>query len=483
MAEHDALLKQKLGQKLSSRQIQLMHLIALPVTELEQRIKQEIEENPALEEGFPPEEQQHQEENDTDEAAISEAEMILGDYSDMDDVPDTKLQHIERNATPGVEIPFSEEISLNDYLLEQLSFSPLSPEEKEIGAFIIGSLDENGFLRRDTEGLLDDLAIYQSIYTTTKDIDKVVSVLQSFDPAGIAARDLRECLLLQLQHRPHNSTVELASQILENHFNLFTHKWYDKLQTALNIRPEELRHAIQLITRLNPSPGLDFTSRLDDTLQTIIPDFYFREYDGVPVVYLNQANTPAVRVDETFTQQMQAEAKKRANTSEAGKAAALFVRQKIDDAHWFVEMIKQRNNTLLDTMSAIVDIQRDYFLSGDTHLLHPMILKDVADRTGYSISTVSRVTSTKHVQTDFGIFPLRHFFSESAKTDAGEEITTRRVREVLKQIIDQEDKKHPLSDELLVKRLKQKGLTVARRTVAKYRDMMGIPVARLRKEV
>lgn len=482
MSDGKSFLKQKMGQKLSSRQIQLMNLIALPITELQERIKLEIEENPALEEGFPTEEEDL---NNADQSTdITEKELVLGDYASLDDVPDNKLQHFERHATPGVEIPFAEETSLHEHLSSQLGFTKLNEEERSVAEFILGSLDEDGYLRRDTEALLDDLAIYRGIYMDPKAIDQIVHVLQSLDPAGIAARDLRECLLLQLSRREPTPTVNLAIDILNNHFSLFSSRSFKRLQEVLHTDAERLREAVHLITHLNPSPGLDFTSRLEDTLQTIIPDFYVREEDGDPVVYLNRADTPQVRIDPSFSSRMEKlMLRKSTPSSSSEKETTRFVKKKIEDARWFVEMIRQRTHTLMETMSTIVALQREYFLTGDTHQLRPMILKDVADRTGYDISTISRVTSTKYVQTDFGIFSLKRLFSEGTTTDEGEEITSVRVREVLKEIIEKENKQKPYPDEELVRRLKANGISLARRTVAKYREMMGIPVARLRKEV
>ena len=481
MSDGSAILKQKLGQKLSSRQIQLMNMIMLPVTELEQRIKHELEENPALEEGR---EVDPNDNSDTDDASeISEEEMILGDYSDIDDVPDTELRHLERNATPGVEIPFSEEATLHEYLMDQISVTSLEGDDRVIAEFLIGSLDDDGYLRRDIEGLLDDLAIYRSIYAEPEDLQRVIRVIRTLDPPGIASSDLRQCLLTQLLRRPSSPAVDLAIRVLEDHFDLFISKNYAKLILLLGIDDHQLREAVNIITHLNPTPGLDFSTRLEDSLHTIIPDFYVHAREGELLVSLNKSDTPEVRVDKEFAERMQPLMNSGRGGSAQERETARFVRTKLDSARWFVEMIRQRNNTLMETMTAIARYQREYLLTGDMHHLKPMILKDIADVTGYDISTISRVTSTKYVQTDFGIFSLKHFFSPGTVTDDGEEITSRRVRQLLREIIDEEDKRKPYPDEMLVSKLKEKGLTVARRTVAKYRDMMNIPVARLRKEI
>ncbi len=485
MQDHSSTLKQKLGQRLTTRQIQLMQMIALPITELEQRIKEELEDNPALEEG--------REELDTDitnteetGGELSEAEMVLGDYADPDDIPDYKLRQIERSSSISpADIPFSDEETLQENLRGQLLMTSLSDEDRKVAEFIIGSLDDDGLLRRDPDSLIDDLAIYRGVSVSRKRLERIEDAVRSLDPPGIGTRSLRECLLEQLRRRMvRTPEVDLAQRIIDLYFEIFTAKAYDRLQTMLGVTAEELRAAVGVITRLNPSPGLDYTSRLEDTFRVVIPDFFVREQDGELLVSLNRADMPEVRVSRDFTDRMQDyTGDLRKVSDKVDREAARFVKQKIEEARWFVDMVEQRNNTLLSTMTAIVRRQRDYFLTGDLSHLRPMILKDIADMTGLDISTISRVTSTKYVQTDFGIYPLKYFFSESATTDDGEEISTHRVRELLAEIIAGEDKRRPYSDDTLSDMLRAEGLVVARRTIAKYRDRLGIPVARLRKEV
>ncbi|MDO4771577.1 RNA polymerase factor sigma-54 [Porphyromonas sp.] len=485
MAEHAGTLKQKLAQRLSTRQVQLMQMITLPITELEQRIKEELEDNPALEEGVERQETDAPD-NALDEAApITEEEMVLGDYADIDDVPDYKLRQIENaSGISPTDIPFADEESLQENLRAQLLLTSLSEAERKVAEFVIGSLDDDGLLRRDPESLLDDLAIYHSLYIDREELAHIESVLRTLDPPGICARSVRECLSIQLKRRQDPTPVTLLAQrIIDEHFDLFAAKAYDRLQTLLEADEEDLRQAIKVITRLNPSPGLDYTSRLEDSLSIIIPDFFVTEQDGELNVSLNQSDIPDVRVSRDFTDQMKEYTGDLRKVDKGSREAAKFVKQKIDDARWFVDMIRQRNTTLIDTMTAIVQRQREYFLAGDLALLRPMILKDIADMIGADISTISRVTSTKYVQTDFGIFPLKYFFSESATTDDGEEISTHRVRELIAELISAEDKKRPITDDQLSDLLKAEGFTVARRTVAKYRDQLGIPVARLRREL
>lgn len=485
MAEHLGTLKQKLSQRLSTRQVQLMQMLTLPVTELEQRIKQELEDNPALEEGSEPRDSDNIDATIDDVSPLTEEEMILGDYADIDDVPDYKLRQIERSSgISPTDIPFADEETLQESLRAQLLLTRLTEEDRRVAEFIIGSLDDDGLLRRDPESLLDDLAIYHSIYIDRPKLEYIEGVLKTLDPPGVASRSIRECLLAQLDRRqdPAPSTL-LAREIISDHFTLFASKSYDKLRTLLGVDEEELRQAIKVITRLNPSPGLDYTGRLQDNLSIIIPDFVVTAQEGELLISLNHSDIPDIRVSRDFTLQMKDYTGDLRKVDKGNREAARFIKQKIDDARWFVDMIHQRNSTLLSTMRAIVERQREYFLTGDLSLLRPMILKDIADVIGADISTISRVTSTKYVQTDFGVYPLKYFFSESATTDDGEEISTHRVRELIAQLIAGEDKTHPINDDRLAELLKEHGFIIARRTVAKYRDQLGIPVARLRKEL
>ncbi len=414
--------KQKLKQrqKLSARQIQLMQMVMLPQTELSQRIKQELERNPALEEGSE-ERDDYEELSDTEER--SPEGIDADDYTDADDIPGSAYKHNARSeGASASEIPFADTPTLTEYLRRQLYMTDLDEDQRQIATFVIGSLEDDGYLRQTVEGLADDLAIYQGIYCTPEEVETVVRVIRTLDPPGVGARDLRDCLLLQLERRDRESdTVRLAGRLLTDHFDLLSK----------------------------------------------------RHYTG---------DIPEVRVNRQFEEEMSAYTGDLRGLPREQREAGKFVKGKLDAARTFVDMIRQRRETLMSTMMCIVDMQREYFLTGDISTLRPMILKDVADRIGYDISTISRVTSTKYVQTDFGTLPLRHFFSEGTIRDDGEEISTRHVRQILREIIDEEDKRRPLSDEALSKALKEQGYDVARRTVAKYRDGMGIPVARLRKE-
>lgn len=480
---NDQKLKQRQTARLTSRQIQLMQMIGLSNVEVEDRIQSELEINPALEEGVE-EDDDTRKENDNEELEpISQDEIILGDYASIDDVPEYKLRQVEQHRTPREEIPFTEGSSLQDLLLSQLSLTSLSGEEVEVARYIVGSLDNDGYLRRDLLSIQDDLAIRMGINIHLETIEHVLSVIQTLDPPGIGAEDLRHCLLLQLKRREETTAVATAKKILEQMFVPFSNRHYDKIISRLHLTDEELREAIRVITHLNPKPGLDFNTRLEETFFTVVPDFIVEEHDDEFTVSLNNDGIAPVRVNTTFTQQMSEYSGDIRRIPQQKKEVARFVKQKIDDARWFVEALRQRQKTLLFTMQAIVEMQKEYFIMGDVAYLKPLILQDVADATGLDVSTISRVTSTKYVQTPFGTFPLKHFFSEGTMTDAGEEISTRHVKELLAELIEQEDKSSPLSDEAMVAQLKEKGLNVARRTVAKYREQLGIPVARLRKEI
>lgn len=474
--------KLKLSQKLSARQVQLMQLVSLPYTELSERIKEELEENPALEEGCELSEDITLEGEHEDAGDITEQEMVMGDYASEDDVPDQRLNRYDSYRTPGSEMPNADDPSLVEVLMEQLQLSQLSEEQMEIAEFVVGSLDSDGLLRRDNEGLLDDMAIYRSLYPDKKDLDEVINTLKTLEPAGIGARSLQECLQIQLQRKAPSPITTLAQQLLGEFFSLFSTKQIDQILAKSGASADDLREASKLITSLNPSPGLDFQSRLESTLRTIIPDFEVAEQGGDLVVTLYHGDVPEVRVSREFEDRLSAYTGDLRKMPQHLRETGKFVKQKIEDAQSFVDLLKMREQTLMSTMMTIVELQRSYFLSGDTRNLKPMILKDVAERTGYDISTISRVTSTKYVSTDFGTFPLKHFFSEGTINDDGVEISTRRVRELLRQIIDEEDKRNPLSDEALREKLKEHGFDVARRTIAKYREQIGLPVARLRKE-
>lgn len=475
---HSSKLKQKLSQNLSTWQIQVMNMVMLPHAELAERVKQELIENPALEEGH---ESDPEESVDSQvEETRSEEEISMDDYADVDDIPESTLRRYYEGQKGADEIPFAEEQSLQESLNEQLPLTELSERDQQIASFLVGSLDDDGYLRRSLLGISDDLAIYQGVEVSEAHLIYILSVVQSLEPAGVGARSLQECLLLQLERRKPTEEVQLARKLVRDHFEELTHKQIERLSESTGANEESLRAAIRLITGLNPTPGLDFSSKLQDTLMTVIPDFEVTERGGELMVTLHSGDIPEVRVSHEFEEQLQQFTQKEPKSKEE-RDASRFVKQKLDDARGFVEMIKQRNNTLITTMMAIVKLQRDYFLTGDVTLLKPMILQDVADIVGYDVSTISRVTSTKYVQTDFGIIPLKQLFSEGITNDEGDEVTTHSVKLLLKQMIEEEDKNNPLSDEALRRKLKAEGLSVARRTIAKYRDGLGIPIARLRK--
>lgn len=476
-------LAQKLEQRLSPQQIQLMKLLQVPTMELDQRIKQEIEENPALEEGkdeteedFGDNEDEFQEENEGND------DFDLSDYFD-DDTPDYKTQ-TNNNSKDDEErvVPLSGEQSFQEKLTEQLHLLDLDDTQFLIADTIIGNLDESGYLNREVEAIVDDLAFSANLNVTEAQVEEVLSLVQELDPAGVGARDLRECLLLQINRKQFGDiTLFTAKKILEDHFEEFTKKHYDKIQKKLEIEDEDLKQAIDEIIRLNPKPGGSMKES-GKSMHQIIPDFMLTEFDGRLELTINGRNSPELKISREYERMLRMYAEG-AKTSKADKDALTFVRQKLENAKWFIDAIKQRQNTLLFTMQAIMNYQREYFLTGDETNLRPMILKDIADMVGLDISTVSRVANSKYVQTGYGIFPLKYFFSESLSTDSGEEVSTREVKKILSEAISGEQKKKPLTDDRLTLLLKEKGYNIARRTVAKYREQLNIPVARLRKEL
>jgi RNA polymerase sigma-54 factor len=489
-------LQLKLQQKLSPQQILLMKLLQIPAVGLEQRIKQEIEENPALEVDAPEVEEQDQladdETPETDEFGDTveldnykeeRDEFDLNDYLD-DDIPSYKLK--TNNYSPDdrqYEIPFIAGVSFHELLINQLNIRDLSEDQREIGIYIIGNIDESGYLERSTDSIVDDLAFTQNITTDKAEVESILKVIQEFDPAGVGARNLQECLMIQLQRKQNESPSEildLSIKIVKRYFNEFTKKHYTKIMKRAEISEDQLKAAIDLILTLNPKPGnsLSETSR---TNHYIIPDFTITNVNGRLELTLNSWNNPDLRVSNDFSA-MGASLDKKKKTKEQRKAFSFF-KQKIDSAKWFIEAIRQRQNTLYATMNAIMEYQYDYFLTGDSTKLRPLILKDIAEMVDLDISTISRVTNSKYVQTDFGTFLLKSFFSEGMEKDDGEEVSTREIKGILQEIISEEDKKKPLTDDHLARLLKEKGYPIARRTIAKYREQLGIPVARLRKEL
>jgi RNA polymerase sigma-54 factor len=481
-------LSQKLEQRLSPQQIQLMKLLQVPTMELDQRIKQELEENPALEEGFEEREDDDYGDDETDDFSDDanlegdNEDFDLSDYMD-DDTPDYKTQ-VNNHSKDDEErvIPYSGEQTFQDKLLDQLYELNLDETQFVIANTIIGNLDESGYLNRDIEAIVDDLAFTMNISVTEKQVEEVLMLVQQLDPAGIGARDLRECLLIQINRKQDGDiTKYTAKKILERFFEEVTKKHYEKIQKKLEIGSQDLKEAIDVILKLNPKPGGASKSSSKSMIQ-IIPDFYVRENEGKLEITLNGRNAPELKVSKDYEIMLRNYAEG-AKTSKSDREALQFVKQKLDGAKWFIDAIRQRQNTLLSTMEAIVHYQYKFFLTGDEVNMKPMILKDIATMIELDISTISRVANSKYVQTNFGIFPLKYFFSESMSTDSGEEVSTREVRKILTEYVGGEDKSKPLTDEQLAIILNDKGYNIARRTIAKYREQLNIPVARLRKEL
>lgn len=478
-------LQQKLQQKLSPQQIQMIRLLELPTLELEERVKHELEDNPALEEGKEPQDDlEHSEEEENFAAEGSDNEdLSLGDYFSADDIPEYKLQQMTERAERKEEIPFAEGESLSEFLLEQLRLRELPEKQVKIAEYIIGNLDDDGYLRRDLSAIADDLVFQAGVEADEAEVEQVLRIIQDFEPAGIGARDLKECLLIQLNKREKTEATRLALRILNSYFEDFTRKRYERILKTLDITEEELKRAIREITLLNPKPGSSWGDTMETAMSQVVPDFVVEASNGELTLSMNNRGVPDLRINQEYAEMFQDYAGNKANQTADRRDAVQFVKQKLDAAQWFIDAIRQRNETLQRTMETIICLQREFFLTGDETTLRPMILKDVAERTGYDISTISRVSNSKYVQTNFGVYPLKYFFSESMQTDTGEEISTREVKKIMKDHVDAEDKRHPLTDEELAAILKEAGYVIARRTVAKYREQLGIPVARMRKEI
>jgi RNA polymerase sigma-54 factor len=475
-------LQQRLQQKLSPQQIQLIRLLELPVIELEDRIKQELQENPALEEGMDTSQDEDPavQEEDGDSSA-DDVDLSLGDYLTEDDIPDYKLKEISDRTEKREETPFSAAISLNEHLLEQLGLRSLTEKQLKIAEYIIGNLDDDGYLRRDATAIADDLIFQVGSEVEDREIEKVIKVVQDFDPPGIAARSLKECLLLQLDRKEQTPAVLNAIAILINYFEDFSRKHYDRIMRSLMISEEELKSAIAEITVLDPKPGSDWGDG-DAMMMHITPDFIVESHNGELFLSMNTPGMYNLHVSPEYVAMFEQYNGKSIHTQGLNDAT-LFLKQKIDSAQWFIEAISQRQETLRRTMEAIVEIQKTFFLTGDESTLRPMILKDVSIRAGYDKSTISRVSNSKYVQTNFGIYPLKYFFSDSLQTSDGEEVTTREVKKILKEYIGSEDKRKPYTDDELTRYMNDRGFIIARRTIAKYREQLDIPVARLRKEI
>jgi RNA polymerase sigma-54 factor len=490
MGKQGLIQKLALQQKLSPQQILLMKLLQIPSIALEQRIKQEIEENPALEDGSDMDDSLG--ENGTEEEFENEFdnengdEFDFNDYIGDDDIPSYKLQSNNYSADDErKEIPYASGKTFQDNLIAQLGLRQMSEKQNIIALNIIGNLDDSGYLQRDLNAMVDDLAFTQNITTTPNEILGVLEIIQDFDPAGVGARSLKECLLIQLRRKQiENPDMNLGLPILiiDRYFNEFTKKHYDKILKKARISETDLKEAVGEILKLNPKPGNSMSETVK-TNQYILPDFIISNNDGKLELTLNSKNTPELRLSKTYVDMIEAFASDKSKKTSQQRDAMMFVKRKIDSAKWFVDAIRQRQNTLYVTMKAIMEYQKDYFLTGDEVMLRPMILKDIAEIVNLDISTISRVANSKYVSTPFGTFLLKSFFSESMQTESGEEVSTREIKKILSDCIDAEDKIKPLTDEQLTKILKEKGYNIARRTVAKYREQLNIPVARLRKEL
>jgi len=482
-------LQQKLLQKLSPQQIQMIKLLEIPTIQLEQRIKKELEENPLLEEGTDDEislkETDQTEEDSKDEQDSDIEEFSLEDYLNDEDVPVYRLN--PKNYSKDEkreEIPFSVGSSFHEYMESQMGLRELTEKQELLAIYLLGNIDDDGYLRRKLEAIVDDLAFTLNIQTTEEELHEVLRIIQDFDPVGVGARDLQECLLLQIEYKDLElPEIALARKILKYYFQEFTKKHYEKIITRLNISETELRVAMDEILKLNPKPGSSYSDPQNKNIQHIVPDFVLENDEGELQLSLNARNVPELRISQTYSEMLESYHINRKKQSKEQKEAVTFVKQKLDSAKWFIDAIRQRQNTLMLTMNAIINYQREYFKDGDEKKLKPMILKDIADLTDLDISTISRVANSKYIQTHFGIYPLKFFFSEGMQTDTGEEVSTREIKKILQECIDVEEKRKPLTDEKLAEILKDKGYHIARRTVAKYREQLDIPVARLRKEL
>ena len=480
--------EQKLQQRqtLSPQQIQAIRLIELSEIELEEQIKQELIDNPALEEAedFATADNAAETVSDADETAGGEEsaeELLMGDYRNEDDMPAYLDRDSGSENRPHDEIPFAGETSFHEHLTEQLQLRDISEDDRKIAEYIIGNIDDNGYLQRTLPAIADDLLFQTGTETPVEKLQELLQIIQDFDPAGVGASNLQECLLLQLERKRGTDAIRLAYDIIDKAFDAFGKRHYEKIARQFGIGEDALKAAIQEIAQLNPKPGSSWNDAFAENMNRISPDFFVDENDGELTLSLNNNHIPALRISRSYNEMLADYTGNKANRTNERRDALLFIKQKIDAAQSFINAVQQRQQTLSATMQAILERQRDFFLSGDESRLRPMILRDIAERTGYDISTISRATSNKYVQTAFGIYPLKYFFSESMQNDAGDEFSTREIKKILKESIEGEDKQSPLTDDRLCELLREKGYAIARRTVAKYREQLGIPVARLRK--
>ena len=479
----------KLSQKLSPQQIQLMKLIQLPTQAFEQRLKQELEENPALDTGKESDaaedsydEFDNSEDDYNDNESIDAEDINIDEYLSDDEIPEYRTQANNYSADDEEKtVPYAAGTSFTQHLINQLNTFRLTEQEEEIAYFLVGSVDESGYIRRSLSDITDDLAFTQNVYTTEEEVESVLKIVHQLDPAGVGARNLQECLSIQLHRKEQHPDVEMATAIIDKGFEQFTKKHYKKLMQKFGIDEEALKDAIEEIERLNPKPGGSYAGN-NKIVEHIVPDFAIRIVDGELELTLNGRNAPELHVSREYNNMLKGY-KESKEKSKAQKDAVMFIKQKLDAAKWFIEAVRQRQQTLFVTMSAIMHYQKEYFLTGDERNLRPMILKDIADEIEMDVSTVSRVANSKYVDTPYGTKLIKEFFSESMTNDQGEEVSTREIKKILETVIEEEDKKKPMTDEALSKILKEKGYPIARRTVAKYREQLDIPVARLRKEL
>ena len=479
-------LKLKLNQKLSPQQIQLMKLIQLPTIDFEQKIKQELEENPALEikdnsNDALDEEFSNSNEDELNNESIDDEDINIEDYINYDDTPAYKLSYNTNNDSENSEIPLASGISFTEYLLNQLNTLRLNDDEAKIAEFLVGSIDNSGYLRQNTDEIIDDLAFTQNIEVSTKKLNKILSIVQQLDPPGVGAQSLQECLILQLKRKPSNKQIDLANNIIKKSFDQFSKKHFNKLIEKYDINEKELKAAINEIEKLNPKPGNSY-SNYEKPVEQIIPDFKIEISNNSLALTLNNRNNPVLKISNHYNEMLKGY-KLDKNKTKSQKEAIQFIKQKLDSAKWFIDAVKQRQETLYITMHAIMKYQEEYLLSGDEKKIKPMILKDIAEKIEMDISTISRVANSKYVDTPYGTKLLKEFFSESMTNQSGEEISTIEIKKILEIIVENENKRTPQTDEKLVKLLKEKGYKIARRTVAKYREQLNIPVARLRKEI
>lgn len=478
--------QQKLQTKLSPAQIQVMRMLELPACELQARINEELQENPALEEGLDKTQEtdyQEQDLNDEYQNPLQNEDFNYDDYVQDDDISERNYNTARSQESAREDIPFSVGMSFGEYLKSQIYLTKMDKPDRHIAKFVVGNIDENGYLRRTAEELVDDLSFQEGIVVTDEKMKSIIAEIQRFDPPGVAAYDLQDCLLIQLRQKEQTTNVVLATTIITQYFDIFSRKQYNKIMQRLEVSEEQLKGAISEITRLNPRPGNHWLGTVYDRNQSVVvPDFIVEEEDEELVISLNQGDIPPLHVSPEYNQMLETYSQE-TKAHSSNREAARFVKDKIDAAKWFIDAIRQRNETMMQTMSAIVAYQHEFFLQGDSSYLKPMVLKDIADRIGHDVSTISRVCSNKYVQTQFGTFALKYFFSESITKQDGGEISTREIKDKVREVIANEDKTHPVTDDELVEILHACGYAIARRTVAKYREQLGIPVARLRHQI